>query len=779
MQSKSLGALLQGVSQQPAHIRPEGKLTYQLNTQSDVVRGLTPRPGLRELSELTGPAGLQFMRAEVAGEAFLLGHRAGVLKAWRLQTGAVVPVNFQDAAATAYVGEQLASNGYDGVLYVANRNVITATNPIPDTSSVITNQGTAYCLGGLFIRKYSVTITYADGAVAVGTYTTPLGTVDGDASKTTSTWIMQEIRTSLMAHGAFKAGTAVVRHEGLLKITATGAFTLSSFDDEDGTTMRSYTDRVENVADLAETASHGTLVRVTGNDAGGEDDYFLRFNSDSTDTLGAGWPSAGVWEEWYDPTEVTDFDLSTMPHVLRYTDGEFHFERGTWEGRRVGNEETVPMPPFIGHPIRDIASFQSRLVFAAAAAGIVCSRTKFPVDFFKKSATATLATDVIGMLPPSDTTVELDWIVMFDRDLVVMSDPGKGQFIVSGAAILTPSTASMVQTTAFEMDGGSRPVETGKTIVFPFQAGKYSGLNEFYTNDEVSTNGVETLTETADRYIIGAVNRIECSTNFNLLLCTTTHAPTSNKVWGYKYLWRGTDKVQSAFCEYDFPDPVAAFFFDGSIVYIIMWHALHNNYTLNAMDLDTPDDDVTMYPICLDRAKTMTVVEDTVVLPFPNASFVQSTGCVSIGAQADPTATTVGGFTTYTFNSGDAPPGSSVVAGIKFRRSIMPTMPFIRDRDGAVVARAHVVIGSFFIDYVDAGALDVTMKSIYREDTVFSVSFFEQADDPTVSAVGLRTGTLEVPWGERADYSSIEISSDDVRPATILEVKWAGQPFKP
>jgi hypothetical protein len=521
-------------------------------------------------------------------------------------------------------------------------------------------------------------------------------------------------------------------------------------------------------------------VRITGSDEGSADDYFLRFNSEITDFIGAGFGRPGVWEEWFDPSQVTTFDLTTMPHVLELVGGAFIFRRGTWTPRQVGDEDTNGFPDFIGHPIRDIGGFQSRLVYAAGPWACM-STSKEPLNFFKKSALTELATDPIGVSSTKEGEFSLDWIIPFDKDLLFMSDPGAGQFVISGGSELTPANASIVQTTAFDMRGGAAPVQTGKTVVFPFKSGKYSGINEFFTNSEVTTNGVDTITETLDRYILGLVDHMVCSTNFNTLLLKTDAAETSNTVWVYKYLWQGTDKRQSSWGKWVFTHEVKFFYFANSDVFLTLYDPITGDYSHNRMDLDRTADSLLDYHVCLDERRSVEVADSTVVLPFPNAGFAQSTGTAAIGRDAEPVSSvsTGVGEWTYTFREDHIANGVSLIAGIRFERSCSPTMPFLRDRDGNVRAQAKLTVLHFYIDYNETGYVEAVMRSPYRDTLSMIEQWFPTADDPRdLNETGIRSGVYEVPWGERADWSTLEIRSSDIRPTTILEVQWDGQPYK-
>jgi hypothetical protein len=793
----SLGSLLQGVSQQPFRNRAEGTLTAQVNYISDVVQGLTARPALHlRGTVLNSPhTGLAFLDVQIGGEEYVLGYKPGVLQMW---TGAGVEqtVTPQDAAALAYIGADMRAYVFndsgDDEVFLTNRDVLVAKAAAPVAGEVVDRAGIALCVGGMFSRTYTATILYADGAVAVGTYKTPTGTNAGDADKTAAPYIIEQLRVSLNAHGSKKVTTTLTRSEGTLYIKESAAnFSLKVDDEGEGVTIRCFTTATKETADLAETAPHGMLVRITGDDGGGQDDYYLRFASATTTTVGAGFGSPGTWEEWYNVAEVAAFDLTTMPHALvRTGPSTFSLQRGGWLPRRVGDAETNPFPDFVGSPIRDLGGFQSRLVVVGGGSCSM-SRTRRPLDFFKETALTELVTDPVNITSTEATDgadVRLDWIVPFDRDLVLMADPGRGQYIITGEDKITSANAAMVLTTAFEMQGGAKPVATGRTVLFPFKSGRFSGIKEFFTNDAVATNGADTLTEAADRYIEGLVDHARCSTNFNMAVFKTTSPQHTTTIWCYKYLWAQTEKIQSAWSKWQMPLPVRHFYFSGSELVVVMEKAGSvggtSTYIFTALDLDIPVDDLAQYHICLDLQETKTVAADnTVVLPYIGARFVQGEDCPNPGAPASASAVSApdaSGNVTYTLYADAAPAGAAVICGLPYSRWFAPTMPVARGRDGRPLPRVHLVVNGFMVEYRDTGYLKAVMDSRYRTDPIEYVVDWFNTDDDAADPLrnGVRSGILHVPWGERSDWSELTIFSDDVRPTTILDIAWTGQAFK-
>lgn len=785
----TLGAMLQGVSQQPAYLRPSGKVTEQINFTSDVVQGLTSRPALRENGYLRDyPVdALNFKSFEVDGQHFILGYKAGTLVIWDTN-GVEYSVAEGLAGDLNYIGDDIALYSYEGSVYITNRNtdVQISTDKTEGLANVILGGSFVTILGGKFSRKYKVVVTYADGTSYTSSYTTPDGDTNGDAAKASAGYIATKLNDALVSGG--NVDMEVLKIDNTIYINnSAGPVQVRVDDDDNQTAMRAISlGTAEKVEDLPKYAKHGTLVRVENNDAGEADDFYVRFNANDIDTVGDGWGEQGVWEEWFNPEEDYQFDTSTMPHVLQKQEGSgFDFGQANWRARAVGDEETNPFLDFVGHPIRDINGFQSRLVFVAGP-WVAMSQTNDPLDFWKKSATTELVTDALSFASTNENTKSIDWIVPFDQDLILMTDPGQGQFLIKGGSKLTPANAAIVKTTSYEMQGGAKPVETGRTIMFPFLSGKFSGVKEFFTNDTVATHAADTLTETLDRYISGTVTRMVCSTNHNMAALKTNDPNTQNTIWVYKYLWNDAEKVQSSWSKWIMPAKVEDFFFNGSELVVVMsepGNVSGTTYMINALDLDIPVNETAGYHICLDRQLTKAADSSFQVrLPYANAEFVQGTGCRTPGrpVAADLVLGPDGaGEWTYTFAADTVPDGAELFCGLAYDRSLKPTMPFVRDQNGNVRARQAIVVGMFTIEYEQTGYFKAIMTSRYRVDPIeFITDWFPTEDDPDDTGAGLRDGRHPVPWGERSDYSELEITSRDPRPTTILELEYTGQTFR-
>jgi len=206
------------------------------------------------------------------------------------------------------------------------------------------------------------------------------------------------------------------------------------------------------------------------------------------------------------------------------------------------------------------------------------------------------------------------------------------------------------------------------------------------------------------------------------------------------------------------------------------------------VDLDLPDTPTLGYNLAIDEYETKTVTDTytdihgdvytSVTMPYANAVFVQSTGCRTPGQEVSNFKVTTSGPTrTYSFPAYLVPVGATVYAGKAFTSRFKPTMPFIRDGQGAVMRFVKLVVTRFLIHFDESGPMTAIKSSKHRaNDTRLSnakVALSLNPDDPT--RISLSSGVFDFPFGERSNVSELTIEASGPRPITINEIEWVGQ----
>lgn len=775
LKSGSLGTLLQGVSQQPDRVRLEGQVTEQVNMISDVTRGLSTRPATNEGPALQGGDGsYNYQDLSFKGDDIIIGYKEGDILVWGTD-GSSIEVIPDYADAKDYIGDNMQFHVVDGQIVLLNREVVTRESDV--INEPLYNLAMYHCLGGQFSKTYSVTLTFSNGYSQTESYTTPDGTGDGDADSTTAEAIVRNITQQFNSSGTLPDGTiggAADSGDVARYIHPTMSITVTTTDGEAGEVLRGFSEEVSDTGDLPRFAPNGSIVKVATSEAS-EDDFWLKFVTveDYAEDGTAGFGKEGSWTEWYNPRETYQFDTLTMPHVLVKENDTLVMRRGPWISRQVGDSDSAPFPSFVGGRIRDVGGFEGRLMFIGENS-VVTSRTNEPFDFWRESATVVSATDPVDITSTKKDDLTLDWLVPFDRDMFVMSDPGDSQFVIRGGGI-SPDTVSMVLTTEFEISsGGTPPVSTGRTILFPFSTGSFSGVKEFYTDSDNAANAANSLTETQDRYIIGPVIGMAVSQNFNMGLFRTSERPRS--VWVYKYLWDTDEVLQSAWSKWEFKDDVKHLFFRDSTVTLV-GVSLTGTVFLHTLDLNSPEGQFGYHEM-LDRRVERTVSGGFVDLPFRDARFLQYFGCENPGLETVATRSFRLNSSTYRyeFDQVEVPDGATLACGQTVQWTLTPSQVFARDYQNRLDTSRKVTIQDYVIHVDNSGEFSAKGTSPYSEDWEYNAFLFPLDNEPLdPDGLIIQTGPVFIPWGERADWSTLTLVGEDIRPVTILEIEWNGQ----
>lgn len=797
MPTETLGFLLQGVSQQQPKVRSSGQVTEQVNWLSDVNRGLTTRPATERLGALPviTSADSKSATVDINNVLYRVVLADGAVPKVFAYDGTQKTVNNPDTAQ-AYVSTNAAVYTYDNTVYITNRDKIVGITADTYTSEVTTNWGYVYCLGGVFTRNYTVNLTIGATTVTAH-YTTPDGLTAGDADLTTADHIIGELKTNLEAALVTAAitGVTITQHENFLRITnlTHTLTTISCRDGEGGILLKGDVAKARTIAELPKFSAHGDYMYVYGATSIA-DDFWMRFEIAGS-SIGADFGKVGAWKEYFDVDNPVTLDAATMPHILVLeTDGTFTFRKNTWEHRRVGNEDSNPTPSFVGFSIRDIREFQGRLTFATSGATVVMSRTDYPKDFFRKTATAGAASDPVDERATMEGTTAFDWLVPFDRDLFVLAS--NAQYILSGANAITPTNAGIVLATNYNMSSEARPQPTGRTLLFPFKGRAYAGVNEYFTGSNYASTSVDNLTKTASKYIAGEIKEIVSSSNEGIALFLTDNPESQGYIWVYKYLWEFDKKTQSSWSKWRFPGNVRHCYSYRGDLYV--WLAL-TAYDVEVeevvlrLNLDNQRQGDIGYTCILDDLRTVvfngsgkqtitTKSVDTIffVVPTDTSNMPASViipNTVSAVGGGDPSLEA-----SYTFDldERDWLRAGTLYYGIPIKRYLDPSPPIARKFDGSPRSDVQLVIRAYYIDYVDSGKFTASMLSMYRGDAdMANTEWFPMDDDPAHPfQENVRTGTLQVPWGEYAALADLRVYSDDIRPTTIQEIRYEPEALK-
>lgn len=550
------------------------------------------------------------------------------------------------------------------------------------------------------------------------------------------------------------------------------------------TLKKSSDSSVNTSVTIAVTA--GVITSVTTIDSGS---YNFQVNDAlSLDTF----LEQGFWQESIADNLKYKFDNSTMPHVLvREADGTFTFKRATWNNQLVGDKGSNPDPSFVGRTINTLFFFKGRLGCLSGENCVSSEEGEF-FNYYRTTVTTLLDSDPIDVASNSTDVSTLYHAIPLQSKLTLFSEIP--QFSFQGNDLLTPKTASMVPTTAYENLKSCKPCKSGQTIFFGFSRGDYAGIYEYYINPNTDKFDGNDITAHTPRYIAGNLKKMAASERLSMLVALADGMP--NGLYVYKFYTNPLtgEKLQSAWGKFDFgsDSTVKGFSFIETKLYVYLVRA--DGLHLEVMDFGTGfKDPNSTYQILLDRrvtdiglTKTYSSVTDatTITLPFTVSDTTKIqvvTRFVSpvVGMDGAIQLTPISVDSTHVVLHGNQI-AQALWIGLKYVKQYDLTRPVIRETSG-YNSKTPIIISNF---YVRRGAVlyhrtktcqawvTPRDKKTYKYTLVPEIIGTPSAD---LYSDSLFDGTFAFPVMAKSDAVDISFINDTPFPCNLISLDWEGQ----
>jgi hypothetical protein len=634
----SYDSLLQGVSQQPPHVRQPGQGERQVNGWSSLIDGLGKRQNSQFVSKLFSTRQSDLFRETMpvadderyavtltpATSGGLLSVTLGIADATVDVHGSGLTVIQQDGRAyvsftsNSYLslsgaykhGYAFVSSGPLGLL--CNRSKVVqldaAVSPGIQEEALI------------FIQAVDYQVTYQlsiNGSQLTG-YTTPKAT---DTNNTLSTeTVAEDLTFKINSVSGFIADTRnsviyVKRSDG-------AAFNLGITDGRANTLARIISKKVSLFSALPVHAKPGFKVMIDTDPSNQLDNYYVEFipNGTGTDI------QEGTWQETVAPSIQYKIDYNTMPLVIyRQAPGvvfigpadgatrtqtlggqTYTYTFPSWTERTAGDATTVPDPSFIGQRIRDLTIWRSRLAVIAGV-NAICSRTDNLFGFFNETSTQVLATDPIDVIAGSDSRSDLEWLLPLEENLLLFSRMSQFQLRAVDGDVLSPTSAYVVKLSNIEMSTLLRPRLAGPNIIFGTYQYGYTGFREYQffasTGRRLGLNlgANNDITVNVARLIQGQSTIMDVGESLDVMVCNDASNP--NRLWVYKYFYQQSEnslsRQQASWSAWTFDGEIAWIrFYDNRLWMILAYNDGTYETVIDLQETVRRDQPV----LCLDRA---------------------------------------------------------------------------------------------------------------------------------------------------------------------------------
>lgn len=281
-------------------------------------------------------------------------------------------------------------------------------------------------------------------------------------------------------------------------------------------------------------------------------------------------------QPWYErirtPWTNSEYDPATMPiKIVQTNDTTFEVQRITWNARLSGDGLTNPPASFVGKKIADICIHRNRL-WIAAGERVVGSQIGQYYNFWANTFHQIVDSDPIDLTLGSSQVSTIRHLIPFQKSLVVFTTANQ-QYEIKARDALTPTTVSIVPSTAYASPDKAKPIIVGSNLYWVTNKGSYSQMFE-YSSDAVDQQSLANdMTAHCDTYIPPNMSYMSAAGSSDIIIIGDG---ISNEFYVNFAFYQGQKKLQNAWCKYTMGDMgtndnnkiISANFF-GDTIYIL------------------------------------------------------------------------------------------------------------------------------------------------------------------------------------------------------------------
>ena len=544
--------------------------------------------------------------------------------------------------------------------------------------------------------------------------------------------------------------------------------------------MRVFQKTINEVTLLPNMCRHGYIVQVKNARMSEEDDYYLRFDGENQ------LDGAGSWTECAKPG--IEKSLTNMPLVIQRTAAtEFTVKQYTYQDRRVGDDNTNPMPTFKGKRINKVLFHRNRLAFLAGE-NVVTSRpgTLAIPDFFVESALTVAASDPIDISAASMFPSDIFDGIEINAGLLVFSS--NQQFLLSSDdTVLNPDTAKLRSVSTYNYNIDMPPISLGTTIAYLDNSNKFSRMNQMANTAREGEPSIAEISKLVPTLLPKDLDLLTNSRENGLILIGKTG---TDIVYGYKYLQTGEKVQQQAWFKWKLNNPLLYHFIINDEYFFLDTDHFLQSLKLVESDTDPSfiQDDVG-YQIHLDNHVTIdggVYSPTTQKTTFSNVDWLSSvttpnydlalidvnTNATRIGRYAKPTIASTTSFTV---------PGdwSGATLHIGYLYEYLVEFPRIYPKkqigeQSKADVNSSLIIHRLKLHFGKIGLYETTLTRVGKSDytEIYESSLLDEYD--VSDAPYLEEYIKTIPVYEKNKNVEIRLKSNHPAPATLRAMAWEG-----
>ena len=546
--------------------------------------------------------------------------------------------------------------------------------------------------------------------------------------------------------------------------------------------MRVMQSSVSDVTKLPNQCRHGYVVKISNSRMSDEDDYYVRFEGENDKD------GSGSWTECAKPGIVLGFDAATMPIIIQRTaTTTFTVSPFTYQDRTVGDDQTNPLPSFVGSRINKVLFFRNRLAFLSGENVVLCRPGTVGLpDFFIETALTVSAADPIDISASSTFPSEIFDGIELNTGLVVFST--NQQFLLSSDdTVLNPDTAKLRSISTFNYNKDIPPISLGTTVGYIDNSNKFSRFNEMANVAREGEPNIVEVSKVVPTLLPKDIDLLTNSRENSMVLYGKTG---TNVVFGYRYFQVTEKRTQAAWFKWTFKNNLIYHFIIDDEYFF-----LDSDYYLQSVKLvqDDTDPSITLdgtdFQLNIDNHTTVSGGSfnattnlttfsgvswlSSVTNPFTNLVVVDTdANATRVGRYGKPTTT---GSTSFTL-PGDWS-GVTLKIGYIYEYSVkFPRIYPTRQQGEQVRAdvNSSLVVHRVKFHFGRIGLYETTLERVGKSDytEVYESAILDEYD--VSDAPYLDEYIKTVPVYERNMNVDITLKSSHPAPATLRAMSWEG-----
>jgi hypothetical protein len=256
-----------------------------------------------------------------------------------------------------------------------------------------------------------------------------------------------------------------------------------------------------------------------------------------------------------------------------------------WKYREVGDNETNPMPSFVGYPIDTVSFYKNRIVFASRQ-NVICSQAGDYFNFFASTVITIVDSDPIDLSASTLKPIRLKHAIAAPQGLLLFGD--NAQLLLSTTTeAFSPKTAEVNLLSTLSQTDRIAPLDIGSGYMFLEEGVKASSIYEMILDGGNGKPANIELTRFIPTYIPSAVLDMQVSQSAGTMAILSKQELSS--LYLYRWFQNGETRISGWF-RWMLPGTIEFFTFDHDILFVVTKHG--SNYVLSKMSLltDTPSE---------------------------------------------------------------------------------------------------------------------------------------------------------------------------------------------